>query len=492
MSIRTPEFALMAIVAASVSILSVAGSEQQQPQPSAPVLNVVPPGQSPFTINELRNGQPGPDNDEFFEIAGPANASLNGLAFLIISGEFAPGSIDFALDLSGNTIRADGLFAFGASTLTTGTLDITGDFRPFSSPATYMLVTNFTGREGDDLDIDNDGQLDAVPFDAVLDSFSVVDGDGNADRNYGTTAIIGPDGSNSPVHIYRLPSGNGAFQAGSFGDLSNDTPGAANTGSPAVRTLISSVQGSTPPDGDRANDSSPLVGQTVTIEGIVTGDFQNRDGADGTLFGFYLQEEDLDADADLFSSEAVFVAANDITVNKGDRVQLTGTVTEFFGRTEIADITAFTIVSADNPLPAATRVTLPAAAAVANADGELIADLESFEGMRVSFPQPLEVTELFQLDRFGEMRLAQGGRFFQFTNGSAPSVPGFAAYQQDLATRNIILDDGLTTEFPSIIRYPGGFVAGGLSATNPIRLGDAVAVLPGVLHYSRGRGGSGD
>ncbi|MEO1335061.1 MAG: ExeM/NucH family extracellular endonuclease, partial [Myxococcota bacterium] len=417
---------------------------------------------------------------------------MNGLTFLIISGEFSPGSIDFAFDLSGNTIRSDGLFAFGASSLTTGTLDVTGDFQIFGSPATYLIVSNFTGSVGDDLDVDNDGQLDAVPFDSVLDAVSIIDGDGNADRNYGTTAVISPDGNNAPAHFFRLPSGSGAFQAGAFGDLSNDTPGAANTGTSPVLTRISAVQGSTPPDGDASNDASPLAGQTVTVEGIVVGDFQESGGADGNLRGFYLQEEDIDADTDPFTSEAIFVFSNNIAVNKGDRVQLTGSVTEFFGLTQIASVTAFTIISANNAPPTATRVVLPAVAAVPNADGDLIADLEQFEGMRVTFPQPLEVTELFQLDQFGELRLAQGGRLFQFTNGSAPSVDGFATHQQEIAARNVVLDDGLTTEYPSIIRYPGGFALGGLTAQNPVRMGDTVAGLTGVLHYSRGRGGSGN
>ncbi|MEO1335060.1 MAG: hypothetical protein AAFV29_05435 [Myxococcota bacterium] len=63
MSMRTPELALMAVTAVSISLFSVAGDRRPPPEASNPVLNVVPPGQSPFTINELRNGQPGAVTD---------------------------------------------------------------------------------------------------------------------------------------------------------------------------------------------------------------------------------------------------------------------------------------------------------------------------------------------------------------------------------------------------------------------------------------------
>ncbi len=65
-------------------------------------------------------------------------------------------------------------------------------------------------------------------------------------------------------------------------------------------TLISAVQGT--------GSASPLVGQTVTVEAIVVGDFQNGD-ADGkrNLGGFYLQEEKADQDANPLTSEGLFV-----------------------------------------------------------------------------------------------------------------------------------------------------------------------------------------
>ncbi|NJK60116.1 MAG: hypothetical protein HC918_07590 [Oscillatoriales cyanobacterium SM2_1_8] len=65
------------------------------------------------------------------------------------------------------------------------------------------------------------------------------------------------------------------------------------------------------------DDISPLSGQTVTIEGIVTADFQlavndtaNNNGV-RQLRGFFIQEETADQDADPTTSEGIFVFTGD-------------------------------------------------------------------------------------------------------------------------------------------------------------------------------------
>ena len=73
------------------------------------------------------------------------------------------------------------------------------------------------------------------------------------------------------------------------------------------------------------------AGSTVVIEGVVVGDFQNNASADnGDLNGFYVQEEDADADADPATSEGIFVFGSvpeDVVV--GDFVRVQGDVVEF-------------------------------------------------------------------------------------------------------------------------------------------------------------------
>jgi predicted extracellular nuclease len=91
----------------------------------------------------------------------------------------------------------------------------------------------------------------------------------------------------------------------------------AACGSPA--TLIHDVQGN--------GAASPLVGNTVTIEGVVVGDFQSPGG----LGGFFVQEEDADADADVATSEGIFVfdGGSPVNVASGDLVRVSGQVAEF-------------------------------------------------------------------------------------------------------------------------------------------------------------------
>jgi uncharacterized protein len=115
----------------------------------------------------------------------------------------------------------------------------------------------------------------------------------------------------------------------------------------------------------------------VTIEGIVVGDFQSHGlGSNGDLGGFFVQEEDADADGDASTSEGIFVFEGfdptaDIQV--GDKVRITGTVGEFFGEIQLSSLTSVEVISSGNELPMAAEITFPVAGTKVNADGVLIA-----------------------------------------------------------------------------------------------------------------------
>jgi len=232
-------------------------------------------------------------------------------------------------------------------------------------------------------------------------------------------------------------------------------------------TAIHDVQG--------AGETSPLNGQDVTVEGVVTGDFQEGDADTArTLGGFFLQN---DPDSDPATSDGVFVfdGSNPVTdVGVGDLVRVSGTVNEYFGETQISASTV-TVIGAGEVQP--VPVDLPSTATTTNSNGELIADLERYEGMLVSFPQTLTVSQLRNLERFGEVLLSAGGREYSYTNLNAPDVPGYAAHRNAVAARRIHLDDGLR-------RNNSG-------SPLEIRNGDEITDLTGVLRFSRGSGSSG-
>ena len=231
-------------------------------------------------------------------------------------------------------------------------------------------------------------------------------------------------------------------------------------GEPA--TFIHAVQGS--------GAASPIAGSVVSIEGIVTADYQGP----GQFSGYYVQEENSDVDSDPATSEGIFVFNTAIAVNVGDKVRVRGTVTEFNGLTEITSVSSALSCSIGNTLPAIVDVNLPVTT---------LNDFERFEGMLVRFPQKLVISEYFNYDRFGELVIALplAGETRPFT-GTAIDEPGAPALARAAANslRRITLDDGLNTQNPTTLRHPNGDP---FSLTNLFRGGDTVQNTVGVLTF---------
>ncbi len=243
-------------------------------------------------------------------------------------------------------------------------------------------------------------------------------------------------------------------------------------------TPIHRVQGS--------GAQSPLAGERVRVVGIVTGDVQDGDAdPQNSLGGFFLQEERPDADGR--SSEGIFVFddALGVDVQVGDRVAAAGRVEEFFGETQLR-ASSVRIVGSGSIAP--TDLSLPAATAVRNGDGVEIAGLERYEGMLVRFPQVLTVVDAFDLERFGSLTLAAGGRTFQFTNERRPDPGEYALHRNLVARSSIVLDDGSDERNKTPPRY---LFPGADAAQRTLRLGDRVSALTGTLRYSRGSGSAG-
>ena len=226
----------------------------------------------------------------------------------------------------------------------------------------------------------------------------------------------------------------------------------------AMVTAVPAIQGS--------GATSPLAGQTVTTRGVVVGDYE---GPSPTLRGFYIQDPEGDGDPE--TSDAIFVFnGNSDSVDLGDLVAVTGSVAEFQDQTQIS---ASSVVECGTGVSVApTEVTLP----VATADY-----LERYEGMLVTFPQMLFVTEHFQLGRFGQVVVSSGGRLQQPTNVFAPG-DGANALQARNNLNRLIIDDDLQSQNPD----PIVFARGGqpLSASNTLRGGDTITGATGVLTYT--------
>lgn len=246
-------------------------------------------------------------------------------------------------------------------------------------------------------------------------------------------------------------------------------------------TLIHDIQGS----GSAVTGSGPF-----TVEAIVVGDYQTQ--GSGQLRGFFIQEEQ--ADADPTTSEGIFVFCSScpVAVSVGDQVRVTGGASEFFNMSQLtaSTVDSVSVLSSGNPLPTASSVELPVPGVptgnLALATAAINAYFEAFEGMLVTFPDTLSVSEYFELARYGQVILTEGGRPRQFTDANTPTAAGFINHEIDLASRTVILDDtdnrqNRPVDTPNTPYY---HPVQGLSTSNFFRGGDTITNLTGVLHWS--------
>jgi uncharacterized protein len=226
-------------------------------------------------------------------------------------------------------------------------------------------------------------------------------------------------------------------------------------------------------------DDSPLAGQVLSIEAVVTVSAQGGTLADGSTSrlyrGYWIQEETADEDNDPHTSEGIFVFDDKPGVQSGDRIRLTGLVSEFRGTTQISKVKNRQICARHQPLPPARPLTLPVA--------DLL-QLEALEGMRVTLAQPLLVSDFHgQGNSFasqGQLTLSSALHF----QPAELALPGSQLFR-DLPGRyrldRLLLDDGVADANPAFIPFPD---ARGFAADNPVRIGDTVSSATGVLHAS--------
>ena len=426
----------------------------------------VPGATSTVFVNEIHYDNTGADANELVEVAAPVGTDLTGWSVVLYNGT--------------------GGASYGTLSLTGATLtNPSGGYGFVSLPGPAGGIQN--GAPDGLALVDPSGAV--VQFLSYEGSFAATNGPANGL----TSADIGRSETGSePLGQSLQLTGTGS----TAGDFTWTGPVAATAGSvnegqtfgpggpidpppppppPAIRP-IHEVQGSGP---------SVAITSTVTVQGVVTSVFTNNDARDA----FFVQEEDADADADPATSEGIFVFCRGVcpaAPQVGDVITVTGDPEEFFGMSQI-DVTgaggSITVASTGNPLPTPVPVALPAAGPTNAAD-----TFEAQEGMLVTFPDTLSVSEYFELARYGQIVLSAGGRPEQFTDANTPDVAGFAAFRGDLAARRIILDDDNNNQNDMVSgpqnNEPYPYPSPGLSTTNTVRGGDTITGLTGVLHWS--------
>jgi uncharacterized protein len=398
-----------------------------------------------LVINEIDYDQPSTDSAEFIEIYNPEStpANLSNWTLELVNG-------------SGGAVY---------KTITLPDVDLpAGDY--------FVVCANAATVENCDLDIEPDTNLiqngapDAVALlyeDEIMDALSY-EGDTIAPYVEGSGDGL-VDTAGEGESISRCPNGADTDQNNVDFKLAASSPGAANIcttpdfcGDPY--TAIYSIQGN--------GMSSPLVDTIVTVEGVVTADFQ----LDSQLNSFYLQ--DISGDGDPATSDGIMVyhGAGYDDVNIGDYLRIRGTVKEYYDMTEISYVDRVLTCSTGNSITP-TPINLP----ITSVD-----DLEAYEGMLVNFPQTLYIAEYYNYDRYGEIVLATS-RQFTPTGIYEPGSPEYFQLAEQNLLNRIKLDDASTAENPDINMHPNGAL---FDLTNLFRGGDTLNNVTGVLDYNHG------
>lgn len=211
-----------------------------------------------------------------------------------------------------------------------------------------------------------------------------------------------------------------------------------------------------------ANDQSPMLGQQLTVRGVVTASWTGEN----ELNGFYLHSLPEHDDKDSQTSEGLFVyAPGSDAFEPGTILALRGTVAEHQQQTQLEQL-ADPQECGQTDLPDTVTLELPV---------ESMAEFEALEGMPVRFAQDLIVNGHYQLARFGEFVVSHERMYTptQVVPGGAEAKALAASYP----LQRLIVDDNSQRQNPPVIAFPSPE----LSADNTLRSGDTLVNLTGIL-----------
>lgn len=321
---------------------------------------------SELRINEFVFNHNGYDTYEYVEIAGFPATDYKQYKLLAIEGDAgATGTIDGVFSLG--TTDDNGLWHTGflENKLENGTL-------------TLLLVKNFTGNAGDDLDTNDNGSLDVLPWEGLVDEIAVSDA-GSADFTYSST-VLNPnfDSASSAVGgSSRFSGGDGAYTAAEW--VRNDFEGeglpvnslSARTGE-AINTpgLPNKIKETVPePQLMAIAEARSLPeGSRVKVQGVLTVAEQLGGPA-------YIQDETAGVavfDKDIHTSGLYTI---------GDQLIITAEITNYHDQKQL--------IAVD---PANIEIVVPATISIEPVTIAL-SDLEKYEGQLVKvkgviFPEP--------------------------------------------------------------------------------------------------------
>lgn len=196
---------------------------------------------------------------------------------------------------------------------------------------------------------------------------------------------------------------------------------------PGATVTIPEIQGT--------DAESPLKGQNVTTQGVVTAVWQGEK----SLNGFTIQTPGTGGETPAEASEAIFVytGGTGFYPAVGDSVEVTGTVAEYYGKTQVVLNSGSVLETALDPVTPLAIDALP--------EGDEAR--EKLESMLLK-PGVHTVTDNYGLNRYGELGLAPGTEALrQPTDKYEPGTDDMHALEESNAAKYVILDDGSTRDF---------------------------------------------
>lgn len=425
------------------------------------------PAGTGLVINEVYGGGGNSGatfRSDFIELYNPTNAAISLAGKSIQYRSTSGGAGGAAVALTG-TVAAHGYFlikaADGANTGLPAlpTPDATTTFT-MSGSAGQVLLINGSSFSGTGNVAGNAGLIDMVGY-----------GTGN---NTFEGATMGANLSNSTSASRKLQTTAGDTDHNG-NDFASGAPSPLNSGSsepdpdpePGAAKTIAEIQGT--------GAASPLVGQNVTTQGIVTATYPT-----GGFNGLYIQTPGTGgpADATPGASDGIFVFGSNSgasTFNVGDFVEVTGAVSEFNGLTEITPAAGGVTAATGSASPVvALASSYPATEAAREAhEGELLAPSDTFT-----------VSNTYTTNQYAEIGLATGTKPLLVPTevADAQDAAAIAAVVADNAARGVVLDDGASINFLSAANQATPLPW--LSAANPVRVGArATFNAPVILDY---------
>lgn len=296
------------------------------------------------------------------------------------------------------------------------------------------------------------GTLTASDADSVVNNFSLLSSPvaGITLSNF-VSAVSATQSASLKINVANnVVAGSYPITVGFTNDQAQSASCIFNVAVQAVAAIthIYDIQG--------AASASPIVGNSVTTQGVVTAVFAG-------LSGFYMQDEV--GDGNPLTSDGIFVFGTTTGVAVGDKVRLKANVAEFNTVTELTSPSSITVLSSNNPL-LSTDITLPE-----TTDG----DLESYEGMLVRITTPMTVSQNYFQGRYGQVTLSADGRLKKPSNLFAVTSADAAQLADKNARSRITLDDGSSAQNPNPIPFIG--------QDNTLRAGDVAQSITGVVDF---------